>query len=315
MTNARQTRAFEIRRILCPVDLSDFSPPVLAHAAALARLYGAEITALHVFAGWLPPPGQATYPHWMMEIPEARQSIAEELKTLVDPFAAKAGPALSLRTADGDAATEIVRHARDLDADLIVMGTHGRSGFDRFTLGSVTEKILRKASCPVLTLPPDAARVVEAVEYRQILWPTDFSEPSKRALELAVSMAARAKGVVLGLHVVETFGGDPLPPDSPEYVTAFRRYQCDDAKRALHELAGQHEAAGCAIDQAVVVGKPYQEILRVATDRHVDVIVIGVRGRGSVDLTLFGSTTNQVVRRAQCPVLTLQGYDGDMVSA
>jgi len=310
MTNVTPKGTCEIKRILCPIDLSDFSPPVLAHAAALARLYGAEITALHVFAAWLPPPGQATYPRWMMEIPEARQSITEELKTLLDPFTTKGGHALSLRTADGNAATEIVRHARDLDADLIVMGTHGRSGFDRFTLGSVTEKVLRKASCPVLTLPPGAARVVEAVEYRQILWPTDFSEPSKRALELAVSMAVRAKGVVLGLHVVETFGDGPLQPDSPEYVTAFRRYQCDDAKIWLHELAGQHEAAGCPIDEAVVVGKPYQEILRVATDRNVDVIVIGVRGRGSVDLTLFGSTTNQVVRRAPCPVLTLQGHEG-----
>ena len=86
MTNVRPESMFEIRRILCPVDLSDFSPPVLAHAAALARLYGAEITALHVFAGWFPPAGQATYPRWMMEIPEARQSITEELKTLLDRF-------------------------------------------------------------------------------------------------------------------------------------------------------------------------------------------------------------------------------------
>jgi nucleotide-binding universal stress UspA family protein len=307
MTTFRQGSTFEIKRILCPVDLSDFSPPVLAHAAALARLYGAEITALHVFAAWLPPPGQATYPGWMIQIPEARESITQELTTLVDPFATN-GHALSLRTADGDAATEIVRHAQDLGADLIVMGTHGRSGFDRFTLGSVTEKVLRKASCPVLTLPPGAARVVEAVEYRHILWTTDFSEPSERALELAVSMAVRAKGVVLGLHVVETLGGDPLPSDSPEYVTTFRRYQCDSAKGALHELVDQHRTAGCRIDEAVVVGKPYQEILRMAADRNVDVIVIGVRGRGSVDLTLFGSTTNHVVRRAMCPVMTLRGH-------
>jgi len=306
MTTLEQRGTFEITRILCPVDLSDFSPPVLAHAAALARLYGAEITALHVFAAWLPAPAQATYPGWMMQIPEARQSITEELTALVDPFATN-GHALSLRTADGDAATEIVRHAQDMAAHLIVMGTHGRSGFDRFTLGSVTEKVLRRASCPVLTLPPGAARLAEAVEYRQILWPTDFSEPSERALELAVSLAVRARGTVLGLHVVETLGGDPLPPDSPEYVAAFRRYQRDSAKGALHELADRHQATGCRIDEAVILGKPYQEILRVAADRNADVIVIGVRGRGAIDLTLFGSTTNQVVRRATCPVITLRG--------
>jgi nucleotide-binding universal stress UspA family protein len=207
----------------------------------------------------------------------------------------------------GDAATEIVRHARDIDADLVVMGTHGRSGFDRFTLGSVTEKVLRKASCPVLTLPPGAARVVEAVEYRRVLWPTDFSEPSEWALDFAVSIAERTKGVVLALHVVETPAGDPLGPESPEYEAAFRRYQCDRAKNDLHELVDQNLAARCQIDEAVVPGKPYEEILRMAADRSADVIVIGVRGRGSVDLTLFGSTTNQVVRRATCPVITLRG--------
>lgn len=306
MTTVSQRDMTKIRRILCPVDLSDFSPPVLAHAVALARLYGAEVTVLYVFGASLPPPGQTTDAGWLMQT-EARQPITAALESLVAPFAAH-GDAPSLRTADGATATEIIRHARDLDADMIVMGTHGRSGFDRFTLGSVTEKVLRKASCPVLTLPPGAARVVEAVEYRHILWPTDFSQPSERALELAVSLAARANGVILGLHVVETLGTDPLPADSPEYITAFRQYQRDSAKAALHDLVRQHEAAGCRIDETVVLGKPYQEILRVAAERNADVIVIGVRGRGSIDLTLFGSTTNQVVRRATCPVMTLRGH-------
>jgi nucleotide-binding universal stress UspA family protein len=147
-------------RILCPIDLSDFSQPALAYAVALGHTYGAAVTVLHVLATWLPPATQTTYPGWMMQVPEARDSIMNDLHALVKPFAAS-GVALHVRTAEGDAASEIVRYARELDTDLIVMRTHGRSGFDRFTLGSVSEKVLRKAPCLVLTLPAGVGRAAK----------------------------------------------------------------------------------------------------------------------------------------------------------
>ena len=304
-TKPEKTRGPLPKRILCAVDLSDFTAPTLAHAVALARYYGAEVTAIHVLPAWAPPASLATYPGWMMGVPEARAVITNELRTLVEPFAAGGNP-VRQHTSVGDAAWEIVRYADESRSDLVVIGTHGRSGFDRFALGSVAEKVLRKASCPVLTLPPGLARAVGDITYRQILCPTDFSECSERALEFAVALAKKANAAVTALHVVDALDGEQ-ELQGPKYVADFRRLQCDGAHDSLRALLSDHASGDCRVTKHVVLGRPYREILRLATERQVDLIVMGVRGRGPVDLTLFGSTTNQVVRRATCPVITVRG--------
>jgi nucleotide-binding universal stress UspA family protein len=290
--------------ILCPVDLSDFSKPVIAHAVALSQWYHARVTALHVFASWAPPGSLAAYPGWMMQIPEARESISQELQAIVEPFAA-AGVTVPLLTMEGDPAEAIVRCAAETKADLIVMGTHGRSGFDRFTLGSVTEKVLRKASCPVLTLPPGAAAAPQAVEYRQILCPTDFSQCSRDAMRLAMSMALRTRASLTVVHVVEMAEGYDSVSDT-EFPDTLRQRKGDEARTLLHGWVPDDPQRAIEVVEVVAFGKPYREILRTAAERHADLIVIGVRGRGRVDLSLFGSTTNQMVRRATCPVITVK---------
>ena len=291
------------KRILCPIDLSDFSQPALAYAVALGHAYSADVTVLHVFTAWLPPVGVTTLPNWMTEVPETRESLTNELHALLAPFGASGTP-LHLRTAEGDAASEIVRSAGDLDVDLIVVGTHGRSGFDRFTLGSVAEKVIRKAPCPVLTLPPGVGRTLEQVTFGNILCPMDFSGCSERALDFAVALAARINGSVTAVHVVEALDqGEEL--HGPEYIVELRRRQCQAAQTALHDMVAAH-AGTERVTEVIAIGRPHREILRVAGDRASDLIVIGVRGRGPIDITLFGSTTNQVVRRATCPVVTIR---------
>ncbi len=210
MVNPRNTteRGTEIRRILCPVDCSEFSASVLAYAAAFAKLFGSEITVLHVFATAVPRASSETYPAWLLQVAEARKSIADELHLLLAPLS-DAGVTVRTQIAEGNTASEIVRHAAEHDVDLVVMGTHGRSGFDRLTLGSVAEKVLRKAPCPVLTIPPGVARSATEVSVRQILCPTDFSTCSEQALDFALSLAERANATVTALRVVETIDARP----------------------------------------------------------------------------------------------------------
>jgi len=286
------------------VDLSDFSPPVLAHAVALAKWFGAEVTALHVFASYIPPASLTTYPGWMLEVPEARTAILKELEAVTAAFASK-GIRVPMETAEGDPAAEIVQRAEALEVDLIVMGTHGRSGFDRFTLGSVTEKVLRKASCPVLTLPPSAPRKVDDVVYRRILCPIDFSPSSARALDFGLTVAAKAGAAVTVLHVVESW--DPERElEGSSYIAELRRRQCETEQASLRQFTATRNVGARELEHLVVLGWPHREIVRLAAERAADLIVMGVRGRGPVDLTLFGSTTNQVVRRAACPVATIR---------
>jgi nucleotide-binding universal stress UspA family protein len=238
------------------------------------------------------------------QVQQVRDATTLQLRTQLEPFT---GPArsLELRTAEGAAAAEIVRHAREWDADLLVMGTHGRSGFDRFALGSVTEKVLRKAVCPVLTLPPGAQHGNAPASYRHVLCPVDFCEGSAASLELGVALAAREGAVVTVLHVVETLGTEEGTADVN--LSTLRRLQCENARGDLEKMVAIHaKGAAVPIEQFVSAGRPHREILRWAAEQHADLIVMSTQGRGPIDLTLFGSTTNQVVRRATCPVVTVR---------
>ena len=301
MANAYEAkeRVTEIRRILCPVDFSEFSQSVLAYAAAFAKLFGSEVTVLHVSATAVPPASAATEPAWL-HVPEARKAIEDELRLLLAPLSST-GVTLRTRIAVGNTAAEIVRQAAERDVDLVVMGTHGRSGFDRLTLGSVAEKVLRKAPCPVLTIPPGAARTTTEVSVRRILCPTDSSPCSERAMDFALSLADRADAAVTALHVVETI---ETRPELSGAMTELQTRRCDTELRFL-EAINAARAGGTGITNVVTLGRPYLEILRLVEERAIDLVVMGVRGRGSVDMALFGSTTNHVVRRATCPVVTV----------
>src|SRR6188768_3726215 len=148
-----------IRRILCPVDFSHFSRHALSQAVALARETGAEVSVLHVFVFApvaLPVSAGGSIPLEPIRLDApGRAALQAELREFVDDVDTE-GITLTTTLFEGDAVARILDRATDWNADLVVMGTHGRSGFERLMLGSVTEKILRKCSCPVLTVPPRA---------------------------------------------------------------------------------------------------------------------------------------------------------------
>lgn len=305
----------EIRRILCPIDFSDYSRRALDHAIAIARWYGSTVTALHVFPlapVMAYPPGAPGYEPFVLTSVD-RSRLLEDMKSFI---AAESAPGVSLDAVirQGSPATEILDHAGALPADLLVIGTHGRSGFERLLLGSVTERVLRKATCPVLTVPRGQADAVPAapVLFRQILCPVDFSASSMHALNHAMSMAQEADAHLTVLHVM-TYEHE-YGPEAPGVAAGadeltlarFRQQYEDNARQRLREAVPDTVAAYCSVDTMITGGKPGHEILRVATDRQSDLIVIGVQGRGVADLMFFGSTTQQVVRQAACPVLTLR---------
>jgi nucleotide-binding universal stress UspA family protein len=237
-----------------------------------------------------------------------------ELNHFVEPEVA---PGVSMETLvrDGDAAGEILGQAADMNADLLVLGTHGRSGFARLLLGSVTEKVLRKATCAVLTVPqrhPDAVPASPVI-FTRILCPVDFSDCSMRALAYAMSLAQEADAQLTVLHVLaheleslQDMYDFPVVDDHMS-LADYRRRCAELAEHRLREAVPDAVAAYCHVKTVTMPGKPGCEILRVADEQQIDLIVLGVQGRGRADVLLFGSTTNHVVRQAVCPVLTLKG--------
>jgi nucleotide-binding universal stress UspA family protein len=295
----------EIHRILCPVDLSDVSRHATNHAVLLARWYKARIAALHVVNPIVIPATDFA----LVGTSPAPNLTDEEMQNVraqvADCFESAPAADVDVLVESGRAVTRILERATSLPADLIVMGTHGASGFERLVLGSVTEKVLRQAPCPVLTVPP-LARTTSELPFKRLLCPMDFSDSSLAALEFAFSLAQQGDADVTILHVFEwPAEGEPLVNRSfsvPEYLQELER----EAHARFHALVPDSVAESCRPHVRFAHGKPYREILGFATEYGADLIVMGVQGRNPLDRMLFGSTTNQVVRRATCPVLTLR---------
>ena len=297
----------QFQHILCPTDLSDASRPALRYAAAIAAWYDAQLTVLHVvptFDAIQIPPGalgetvQLVYPATHAEVVAMLHQQAEATgATAVNP---------ALEAKAGDATDLIVGRALTLQADLVVLGTHGRSGFNRLWYGSIAEQVLHRASCPVLAVPPHAPATAD-VTFKRVVCALDFSPASLQAVGFALDLARQANGALTVLHTVEW-----LPEEEPRVHTHFnvpeyRQHLIDDARARIMELIGDESQTWCAIEPVVTAGRAYREILRVAKERGADLIVMGTQGRGGIGLALAGSATQQVVRGAACPVLTVRG--------
>ena len=304
----------EIKSILCPVDFSDFSRHALAHAVVIARWYDATLTVFHAYAAGPPPVlfGGNLGPVPVEPIPlppphEIREAMLGDLKRFAGSVSTD-GAQVRLEARPGGAVTVILDAAKSLPADFIVLGTHGRGGLDRLVLGSVTEKVLRKASCPVLTVPPPvSAPAADAlVLFKRILCPIDFSPPSFTALNYGVSLAQEADAQLLLLHVIEGLPDSAHWKQPNPFIVEYLRVSEKEALARLRAAVPQEASTWCRPEELLATGKPYREILRVARDRDVHLIVMGVHGRNPLDLMFLGSTTNHVVRAATCPVLTLR---------
>lgn len=297
--------------ILCPVDFSAGSLNALSLAGSVARAHGARLTALHVRPRVMQGPET---PPVGFDPPAAPDELDTVRRRLRDAVSDRVGPGVEpdVTVTAGDPVQDILECARTRAVDLLVMGTHGTTGFQRLLLGSVTEKVLRQASCAVLTIPP-GAHIPTAQPFTRLLAAVDFSDCSLRAVTFAASIAAAAGATLTLVHVLEwpwheasdtTLKG--IPEAQARAAAEYRRYLEAGARERLDALAAS-TLPGHQVNTRISFGRPYLEVLDLANDAGTDLIVLGVRGRGPADLTFFGSTANHVVRSARCPVLTVRG--------
>jgi nucleotide-binding universal stress UspA family protein len=289
-------------RILVPTDFSAPSDAALAYARGLAGTFDATLHLLHVLENEFLRPVVAD--------PQALETAALRhlQKRLTDDDRRRfhAIPAIERSDAPAD---EIVSYARTQDIDLIVMGTHGRSGMAHLLVGSVAEKVVRAAPCPVLTLreaPPAARRANAGIT--RILVPTDFSPPSAAALGCARLVAARFGASLCLLHVLEdavvarSIGSEVYFAESPGIRTARLR----DAQERLAHRVAPHDRAQFRATTEVIFGFSARTIVEYAADNEYDLIVMGTHGRTGVAHLLMGSVAESVVRSTSCPVLTVR---------
>ena len=291
---------------VCPTDLSEFSDCALRRALALARWFDARLTALHVIPSAAWAAGGGDYLALSADLLRAQRADAErELNRSLEPLLGEGVP-IETRIREGDPARAIRAEAEALAADLVVMGTHGRSGFERLFLGSVAEKLLRTAPCPVLTIGTEQPPAVAGALFRRILCAADLTKASERTLSLGLSLAEENLAQVTFLHVVE---GGALYETGPDRRPIPDMAPLRDAlvDRAMEQLMRAAGSAGsfCEVSVRVETGSAWRQIVGVAEETQAEVVVLGAHAHRGISRLFLGSTANQVVRHAPCPVLTV----------
>jgi nucleotide-binding universal stress UspA family protein len=303
------------KKVLCPVDFSDHSQAALEVAAAMAARHRAALSVLHVF------PSVPSVAYGQRIIPSRPATLTEDDRASLNEYAREfihrdtSGlPGVEVAIVEGEPAAEILKYGAETGADLMVLGTHGRHGFDRLVLGSVAERVLRRASCPTLTVPRRQAGPESrpAGTFSRILCPVDFSTSSVDALDYAQSLANDADATLTALHVITNVLDDwsavPEDDDINERLNVAELFakREDQARRRIQDLADARAGARAPLDTAIVRGSAGPTIVKYAAAHHHDLIVMGIDSRSVADLMFCGSTTQHVVRHAAGPVLTLR---------
>lgn len=293
---ATQTR-ISLKNILFATDFSPAAEAALPYVLGLARQYGATVHGVHVrYPATYPIVG----PEAMPQIIEAAEEQAKLEAQQMHEMLATIPHDVSI--SEGDLWPAIDGMVQKQSIDMIVIGTHGRTGFGRAVLGSIAEEIFRKAPCAVLTVGPHISKDTERrLEMKQILYATDFSDASLVALPYAVSLAQEHQACLTILNVVEEAKtGDLVHPEMYNESTL----------RQLRKLVPAEAERWCEPQFKIERGPAAEKIMETAIAIGADLIVLGVRsaeGRLGAATHVLRTTAHQVVVQAECPVLTVRG--------
>ena len=284
-----------ITKILCPVDFFAASDAAVNHAVGLAANYDARIHLLHVVTPILP-----TAYEFAIDTVAITDSLVKTATEELEKIAVRvknAGVHVDTEVRIGDPYDEI-KDAIDMQKpELIVMGTHGRRGVERWFMGSTTEKLLRHSPVPLLTISASGEKFDPAPRFRRILVTTDFSEGTADALAYAFSVAQENDSRITLLHVIHDVG--------PEMSGRYRQSLLEGVKKQLEDLVPLEARNWCEVETRVESGAPYRIILRTLQDERIDLLVMNIHGKGMLDRALLGSTAERVVRAASCPVMAI----------
>lgn len=282
------------RKILCPVDFSDYSSHALRYAVALARQHDADLFVYH-------------------SIPDLTQAISyvegNYIQTVSDLLTTRADAKLteyvservpeSVRTTctigEGNPPEAILATCRRESIDLVVMGTHGYSSEDRFFLGSVTHKVLHKATIPVMVVRGTADQIPlereNSFDFKRILCPVDLDPETSHVSDFAISFARAYGSELIFAHFVRDSEDRDWNAEQNQWLGR------------MNELIGPTRCAGMPIQMIVARGEAAEEILRMVRDLQIDLVIMGHHTRMPLEEYFMGSVAKTVVTETICPVL------------
>jgi nucleotide-binding universal stress UspA family protein len=288
-----------LKNILLLTDFSEPSELAIPFAIAIAREYESKVYAMHVLT---PVPLAYASPESAAAAIEGLEEGAQAGMQRVD--AQLVGVPHETMLVRAESVWPSVDQAlSECEIDLVILGTHGRTGVLKLLLGSVAEEIFRRASVPVLTIGPSVRKGFHSGgQFHRVLFATDFTAEAQAAAPYAISMAQENQARLLLLHVMR----------DPDFKT--RKKTAEDsvanAMHQLYELVPPEAELWCRPEATVRFGNPADRILEAAMELEADLIVLGVRdaaGYLGAATHLERTTAHKVVARATCPVLTVRG--------
>jgi nucleotide-binding universal stress UspA family protein len=293
-------------RILVGSDLSGVSDEAVRQGAALIRAKADELGLCHV----LPAPQLRTlfpqeHERDLAALLELQPRFAAALRAQVERLFGDKSLPLSVFVEHGSDYSELIRRAEQWQADLLVVGSHGRAGLSRFFSPSVAERVVRHATCPVLVARERASGVV--------LVATDLSDPSLPAIEAGAREATRRERALVVMHATEALSWRTEPVMAllgVNPVTETPDIADERATLARQIIEGALDRFGAKGEIRIVDGDPATEILKLVETLPAELLVVGTRGRGSVSRVMLGSVAAHLVQSAPCSVLAVRLASG-----
>jgi nucleotide-binding universal stress UspA family protein len=295
-----------IRRILVPVDFSEPAKTAVNYGLSLALRFNAKLVLSHIV-----PPSTApiyTFPTESLAFEQTQAEYAKSMLPALVPEEYRSQVDLVTVVRVGDVRSELLAVVSDEKIDLVVMGTHGRNAFERFLLGSLTERMLRKLPVPILTVshldPSRELHTVGPVPLRHVLYATDLSDSADVGLRFSIELARGTGARLTVLHVLKAIETIYWGSEGGFLTTELETIREDTMSRLVHSIPLDW-VQGVNVRPMMVEGDAFREILRIAGEDEADVIVMNLQGKSLVERALLGSTAERVIRSAHVPVLSI----------
>jgi nucleotide-binding universal stress UspA family protein len=295
------------KRVLVPVDFSEPSRKAVTYAMTIAAQTNAKLFVAHIV-----PDRSALNYAFPAETYEAEKqqyaSAKREIEKLIPPECADMFDVeMIVKTGRVDA--ELIGIVKEQGVDLVVMGSHGRTHLGRWFIGSVTERLLRKLPVPLLSVshvgPEKHSIELGLVCIGKILYATDLSDSSAIGMQYAIELARGTGAKLTVAHVTDHAHFTLLSNTASAYLESSRKMWVDSMTKKLDELLSREGPLDMEIEGVMLDGKPYEEILRFADDRKMDMIVLNLQSKGMIERAFVGSTAERIVRLSHVPVLSV----------
>ncbi len=321
----------EPSNILCAVDFSEYGPMVMAYGKALSKQFDARLCLCHVVsAGYLVSDHMTPYIDYVgLEAERIRDS-----QDRLEEMAGDMGIDCEVYVTNGEPAEVINYMVEENNIDLVIAATHGGSGFRRFLIGSVTDRLVKILGCPLLVLRPgehpEDVSAIDSLKFERILVGCDFSPDSKQAVDYALSLAQEFEAQLHLAHVIrlmekEPFWGTDEPQSAKDGISAWnlqgdlnprikpagtesgnKPKVIERIEQQLLGLVPEDCQHWCTPVTAILEGQPYRELIDYADKQKVDLMVLGIHGHNFLERVIVGSTTDRVISGANCPVLAVR---------